>query len=92
MHMVAPNSRRMQRVLKISHAATLCYVVATFYFGLRAHSLALISESGHNVSDLLAIGLSFRRRLLPDAAPPPTRRPSATSAPAFSPPSSTRSP
>ena len=28
-------------------------------FGLRAHSLALISEAGHNVSDLLAIALSF---------------------------------
>ncbi|HUD22431.1 MAG TPA: cation diffusion facilitator family transporter [Acidobacteriaceae bacterium] len=57
--MVATNSRRMQRVLLISLAATLCYVVATFYFGLRAHSLALISESGHNLSDMLAIGLSF---------------------------------
>jgi hypothetical protein len=59
MHMVATNSRRMQRVLLISLAATLCYVVATFYFGLRAHSLALISEAGHNLSDMLAIGLSF---------------------------------
>ena len=59
MHMVATNSRRMQRVLLISLGATLCYVVATFYFGLRAHSLALISESGHNLSDMLAIGLSF---------------------------------
>ncbi len=38
---------------------TLAYVGATFYFGLRAHSLALISEAGHNVSDLLAIVLSF---------------------------------
>jgi cobalt-zinc-cadmium efflux system protein len=59
MHMVAANSRRMQRVLLISLAATLCYVAATFYFGLRAHSLALLSESGHNLSDMLAIGLSF---------------------------------
>ena len=59
MHQIATNSRRMQRVLLISLAATLCYVVATFYFGLRAHSLALLSESGHNLSDTLAIGLSF---------------------------------
>lgn len=49
----------MQRVLIVSLAATFCYVVATLYFGLRAHSLALISEAGHNVSDMLAIGLSF---------------------------------
>lgn len=49
----------MQRVLILSLVATFCYVVATFYFGLRAHSLALISEAGHNVSDMLAIALSF---------------------------------
>ena len=59
MHMVATASNKMQRVLKISLAATFCYVVATFYFGVRAHSLALISEAGHNVSDMLAIVLSF---------------------------------
>ncbi len=40
-------------------ATTFLYIVATLYFGLRAHSLALISEAGHNVSDLLAILLSF---------------------------------
>jgi cobalt-zinc-cadmium efflux system protein len=57
--MVATNSKKMQRVLTVSLAATFCYVVATFYFGLRAHSLALISEAGHNVSDMLAIVLSF---------------------------------
>lgn len=40
-------------------AATLAYVVVTFVAGLRAHSLALLSESGHNVSDFLALLLSF---------------------------------
>ncbi len=59
MHMVASPNRKMQRVLQVSMAATLLYVIATFYFGMRAHSLALISEAGHNVSDLLAILLSF---------------------------------
>jgi cobalt-zinc-cadmium efflux system protein len=59
MHMVAKPSGKMQQVLKLSLAATFCYVVATFYFGLRAHSLALISEAGHNVSDMLAIVLSY---------------------------------
>src|SRR5438270_8806117 len=59
MHMVASNSGKMQRVLIVSLCATFCYVVATFVFGLRAHSLALISEAGHNVSDMLAIALSF---------------------------------
>ena len=31
----------------------------TFIAGMRAHSLALLSESGHNVSDFLALLLSF---------------------------------
>jgi cobalt-zinc-cadmium efflux system protein len=59
MHMVASPNSKMQRVLQLSMMLTLAYVGATLYFGLRAHSLALISEAGHNVSDLLAIALSF---------------------------------
>jgi cobalt-zinc-cadmium efflux system protein len=59
MHMVATPNSKMQRVLQVSMGLTFAYVVATFFFGLRAHSLALISEAGHNVSDLLAIVLSF---------------------------------
>jgi len=46
-------------VLCFSLAATFAYVVLTFVAGLRAHSLALLSESGHNVSDFLALLLSF---------------------------------
>ena len=49
----------MQNVLRISLAATLAYVLLTFIAGLRAHSLALISEAGHNVSDALSLLLSF---------------------------------
>ena len=57
--MIASPNGKMQRVLQLSMVLTLLYVAATLYFGLRAHSLALISEAGHNVSDLLAIALSF---------------------------------
>ena len=57
--MVASNNRTMQRILQISLAATFLYVCATLYFGVLAHSLALISEAGHNASDMLAIILSF---------------------------------
>src|ERR1700709_836870 len=59
MHMVAPPNRKMQRVLQFSMVLTFAYVCATLFFGLRAHSLALISEAGHNASDMLAIVLSF---------------------------------
>jgi cobalt-zinc-cadmium efflux system protein len=52
-------ANRTTLVLRISLVATLVYVVVTFVAGLRAHSLALLSESGHNVSDFLALVLSF---------------------------------
>jgi cobalt-zinc-cadmium efflux system protein len=53
-----PSAKRTRIVLRISLAATLAYVVVTFVAGLRAHSLALLSESGHNASDFLALLLS----------------------------------
>ena len=63
MHLDASTSssgtNRTQTVLRISLAATLAYVALTFVAGLRAHSLALLSEAGHNVSDFLALLLSF---------------------------------
>ncbi len=49
----------MQRILKLSLVLTFLYILATFIFGLRSHSLALLSEAGHNVSDFLALALSF---------------------------------
>ncbi len=63
MHLHAPasgtNERQTKIVLRLSMAATLAYVVLTFVAGLRAHSLALLSEAGHNASDFLALLLSF---------------------------------
>src|ERR1700677_3794755 len=55
----SPTSGRTKAVLRFSLVATLAYVVVTFVAGLRAHSLALLSEAGHNVSDFLALLLSF---------------------------------
>ncbi len=56
----APNgASRTKSVLRFSLVATLAYVVVTFIAGLRAHSLALLSEAGHNASDFLALLLSF---------------------------------
>jgi len=46
-------------VLKISTLVTLAYTVLLLVSGLRSHSLALISEAGHNLSDVLALGLSL---------------------------------
>jgi cobalt-zinc-cadmium efflux system protein len=54
-----PGAKRTTSVLQVSLVATLAYVVITFIAGLRAHSLALLSEAGHNASDFLALLLSF---------------------------------
>ena len=59
MHVHGAATPRTQRILRLSLVATLVYVLVTFVAGLRAHSLALISEAGHNVSDALALLLSF---------------------------------
>jgi len=59
MHTHGPATGKTQRILRFSLLATLAYVLLTFFAGIRAHSLALISESGHNVSDFLALLLSF---------------------------------
>lgn len=55
----SPSGARTQSVLRFSIVATAVYVAVTFIAGLRAHSLALLSESGHNASDFLALLLSF---------------------------------
>jgi cobalt-zinc-cadmium efflux system protein len=62
MHVHAPTAgleKRTQMVLRFSLALTLGYIALTFVAGLRAHSLALLSEAGHNLSDFLALLLSF---------------------------------
>jgi cobalt-zinc-cadmium efflux system protein len=59
MHAHGSATNSMKRVLRLSLIATIAYVVLTLVAGLRAHSLALVSEAGHNASDALAILLSF---------------------------------
>src|SRR6202050_3294371 len=59
MHVHGGGAEKTQHILRISLLATLGYVALTFVAGVRAHSLALIPEAGHNVSDFLALALSF---------------------------------
>src|ERR1700743_2844213 len=68
-HSHAPLSAR---ALRYSLAATFAYVLVTVIAVLRAHSLALLSESGHNVTDLLSLLLSWVAVFIQ------TRPPSAT--------------
>src|SRR5256714_14736849 len=57
MHIHGP--KNAATVLRLALIATSIYVVVTAVAGVRAHSLALISEAGHNLSDVLALGLSL---------------------------------
>ena len=59
MHVHAHGADGPTRVLKISLGVTLAYIVLLVVAGIRAHSLALLSEAGHNLSDFLALALSL---------------------------------
>ncbi|MBZ5678526.1 MAG: cation diffusion facilitator family transporter [Acidobacteriia bacterium] len=59
MHVHVHRESGPTRVLKISLAVTLAYTVLLVVAGIRAHSLALLSEAGHNLSDFLALLLSL---------------------------------
>jgi cobalt-zinc-cadmium efflux system protein len=57
----------MDKVLKWSLWATMAFVVVELVAGFQAHSLALLSDAGHNFTDALAlmlawIGLYFGRK------------------------------
>jgi cobalt-zinc-cadmium efflux system protein len=59
MHVHSHGAGSPTRVLKISLAVTLAYIALLVVAGIRAHSLALLSEAGHNLSDFLALALSL---------------------------------
>jgi cobalt-zinc-cadmium efflux system protein len=61
------------RVLKISSLVTLAYIVLLVIAGVRAHSLALLSEAGHNLSDVLALLLSLTAVYLQTRPPSSTK-------------------
>jgi cobalt-zinc-cadmium efflux system protein len=59
MHVHTHGSQKASKALAISLIATVAYIVVTIAAGIKAHSLALISEAGHNASDFLALLLSW---------------------------------
>ncbi len=60
-------------MLKISLLVTLAYILVLVAAGVRAHSLALLSEAGHNVSDFLALLLSLAAVYLEGRPASPTK-------------------
>src|SRR6266404_8087031 len=67
------HSERTGRVLRISLAATMLYIVLLIVAGIKAHSLALLSEAGHNASDFLALLLSLTAVYLQGRPPSSTK-------------------
>jgi len=50
---------RTSRVLRVSLFVTAAYIVLLVIAGIRAHSLALLSEAGHNLTDFAALLMSL---------------------------------
>src|SRR5438876_7066989 len=60
MHVHAnPGNQRTSQVLQVSLLATAAYIGLLVVAGLRAHSLALLFEAGHNLTDFVALLLSL---------------------------------
>src|SRR5207248_5510644 len=58
-HASPGTTEKTSRVLRVSLIVTFAYIVLLVIAGIRAHSLALLSEAGHNLSDFLALLLSL---------------------------------
>jgi len=72
-HSHAAHSHGTGRVLQISLVVTALYIGLLVVAGIRAHSLALLSEAGHNLSDLLALLLSLAAVYLEGRPPSATK-------------------
>jgi cobalt-zinc-cadmium efflux system protein len=70
MHVHVP---RTTAVLRLALWLTLAYIVVLTVAGLRANSLALLSEAGHNLSDFFALLLSLVAVYLQGRAPDSSR-------------------
>jgi cobalt-zinc-cadmium efflux system protein len=64
---------RTSKVLRISLVVTSAYILLLVVAGIRAHSLALLSEAGHNLSDFLALLLSLVAVYLQSRPPSATK-------------------
>ncbi|MGA9813363.1 MAG: cation diffusion facilitator family transporter [Terriglobales bacterium] len=66
-------SEKTSRILRFSLLVTAAYIVLLVVAGIRAHSLALLSEAGHNLSDFFALLLSLTAVYLQSRPPSSTK-------------------
>jgi cobalt-zinc-cadmium efflux system protein len=60
------------RAFAIGLILNIGFVGVEFFYGLLAHSIALIADAGHNLSDVLGLGLAWGAAIL--SRRPPSRR------------------
>lgn len=70
-HHHAPKS--FDRAFAIGVGLNVAFVLAEFVFGVRAHSLALTADAGHNLSDVLGLSLAWAGSMLARRGPTPRR-------------------
>jgi cobalt-zinc-cadmium efflux system protein len=70
-HLHLPAS--FDRAFAIGVALNVLFVAGEAVFGLRAHSLALLSDAGHNLSDVLGLALAWVGMALARRGPTPRR-------------------
>jgi len=74
MHMHAHGGGgKTSRILRVSLVVTAAYIVLLVVAGIRAHSLALLSEAGHNLADFFALLLSLTAVYLQSRPPSSTK-------------------
>lgn len=71
--MAEARAEQTSRALQLALGATAAYIALTAVAGVRANSLALLSEAGHNLADFLALLLSWAAVRL-QTRPPSSRR------------------
>lgn len=72
-HVSHHGNERATRILRFSLVVTLAYIVLLVVAGIRSHSLALLSEAGHNLSDFFALLLSLIAVYLQSRPPSATK-------------------
>ncbi len=73
MHASPGGNEKTSRILRLSLVVTAAYIVLLVIAGIRAHSLALLSEAGHNLSDFFALLLSLTAVYLQSRPPSSTK-------------------
>ena len=72
-HASSGGSEKTSRILRFSLVVTAAYIVLLVAAGISAHSLALLSEAGHNLSDFFALLLSLTAVYLQSRPPSSTK-------------------